>query len=213
MRQQVIEDRDPPAAEGLAPVAADRWAEGDPARLPSAAQWLARTVIEPARGWQLINFGELWQFRELLFFLVWRDVKVRYKQTALGAAWAVLQPALMMVVFTVFFGRMANVPTGGIPYPLFVYAGLLPWTFFATAISSAGNSVVGSERLISKIYFPRLAVPFATVGASVIDFFIAFGLLILLMIYYGRFRQKPACENSMISTQAASELSKSCGRP
>ena len=185
MRQQVIEDRDPPAAEGLAPVAADRWAEGDPARLPSAAQWLARTVIEPARGWQLINFGELWQFRELLFFLVWRDVKVRYKQTVLGAAWAVLQPALMMVVFTVFFGRMANVPTGGIPYPLFVYAGLLPWTFFATAISSAGNSVVGSERLISKIYFPRLAVPFATVGASVIDFFIAFGLLILLMIYYG----------------------------
>ena len=142
------------------------------------------TLIRPAQGWQLINFGELWQFRELLYFLTWRDVKVRYKQTLLGAAWAILQPLLMMVVFTIFFGRMAGVSSGGVPYPLFAYAGLLPWTFFATAIAAAGNSVVGSERLITKIYFPRLAVPFAAVGAAVVDFLIAFGLLIAMMVYY-----------------------------
>ncbi len=142
------------------------------------------TLIRPAQGWQLINFGELWQFRELLYFLTWRDVKVRYKQTLLGAAWAILQPLLMMVVFTIFFGRLAGVSSGGVDYPLFAYAGLLPWTFFATAIAAAGNSVVGSERLITKIYFPRLAVPFASVGAAVVDFLIAFGLLIAMMVYY-----------------------------
>jgi lipopolysaccharide transport system permease protein len=143
------------------------------------------TVIDPPIGWQLINVRELWRFRELVFFLTWRDVKVRYKQTLLGAAWAILQPLLMMVVFTIFFSRMAGVPSGDLPYPLFAYAGLLPWTFFATAITSAGNSVVGSERLITKIYFPRLAIPFAAVGAAVVDFIIAFGLLIAMMIYYG----------------------------
>src|SRR5207248_5123714 len=121
---------------------------------------------DPPTGWQLLNIRELWQFRELLFFLTWRDVKVRYKQTVLGAAWAILQPLLMMVVFTIFFSRMAGVPAGDLPYPLFAFAGLLPWTFFATAVTSAGNSVVGSERLITKIYFPRLAVPFAAVGAA-----------------------------------------------
>src|SRR5207237_8375709 len=140
------------------------------------------TVIRPPRGWQLINVRELWRFRELLYFLTWRDVKVRYKQTVLGAAWAVLQPALMMVVFTIFCGRMAGVPSGDLPYPLFVYAGLLPWTFFATAVANAGNSVVGSERLITKIYFPRLAIPFASVGAAVVDFAVAFGLLVALML-------------------------------
>ena len=145
---------------------------------------LVVTRILPARGWQLINIRELWQFRELIYFLTWRDVKVRYKQTLLGAAWAILQPLLMMVIFTIFFGRMAGVPSGGLPYPLFVYAGLLPWTFFATAIASAGNSVVGSERLITKIYFPRLGVPFAAVGAAVVDFVVAFGLLIAMMAYY-----------------------------
>jgi lipopolysaccharide transport system permease protein len=142
------------------------------------------TRIRPARGWQWINFGELWQFRELIYFLTWRDVKVRYKQTALGAAWAILQPLMMMLVFTIFFGRMAGVSSGDLPYPLFAYAGLLPWTFFATAIAAAGNSVVGSERLITKIFFPRLAVPFAAVGAAVVDFVIAFGLLIAMMAYY-----------------------------
>src|SRR4051812_41368760 len=128
------------------------------------------TTIDPPSGWQLINARELWRYRELLFFLTWRDVKVRYKQTLLGAAWAVLQPVMMMVVFTVFFGRLAKVPAGNLPYPIFVFAGLLPWTFFATAISNAANSVVGSERLITKIYFPRLAIPFAAVGPAVIDF-------------------------------------------
>src|SRR5206468_99530 len=130
----------------------------------AATPLLLVTVIEPPRGWQLINVAELWKFRELLYFLVWRDVKVRYKQTLLGAAWAVLQPAMMMVVFTVFFARMAKVPAGNLPYPIFVYAGLVVWTFFATAIANAANSVVGSERLITKIYFPRLSIPFASVG-------------------------------------------------
>jgi lipopolysaccharide transport system permease protein len=153
-------------------------------RAPDEPAHPAKTVIEPPRGWQLINVRELWQFRELMYFLTWRDVKVRYKQTLLGAAWAVLQPLMMMVVFTIFFGRMAGVPSGDLPYPLFAYSGLLPWTFFATAITAAGNSVVSSERLITKIYFPRLAVPFAAVGAAMVDFVIAFGLLIVMMAYY-----------------------------
>ncbi len=127
----------------------------------------------------------MWQYRELIYILAWRDVKVRYKQTLLGAAWAVLQPGLMMVVFTIFFGRLAHVSSGGVDYSVFVYAGLLPWTFFATAITSAGNSVVGSERLITKVYFPRLAVPFASVGAAVVDSFIACGLLLVLMLCNG----------------------------
>jgi ABC-type polysaccharide/polyol phosphate export systems, permease component len=152
--------------------------------IASAAPGLS-TVIEPAQGWKLINLGELWQFRELVGFLVWRDVKVRYKQTLLGAAWAVLQPAMMMVVFTVFFARLAKLPTGDLPYPLFVYAGLLPWILFSTAISQAASSVVNSERLITKIYFPRLAIPFATIGAAVVDFAIAIILLLALMVYYG----------------------------
>lgn len=143
------------------------------------------TRIIPPHGLQLVNIRELWQFRELIFFLAWRDVKVRYKQTVLGAAWAVLQPALMMVVFTIFFRRMAGVPSGNLPYPLFAYAGLLPWTFFATAITNAGNSVIGSERVITKIYFPRLAIPFASVGAAVVDFVVAFVLLLAMMAYYG----------------------------
>jgi homopolymeric O-antigen transport system permease protein len=143
-----------------------------------------RTVIEPPRGWQLINAAELWRYRELLFFLAWRDVKVRYKQTVLGAAWAILQPAMMMVVFTIFFGRLANVSTGGVPGPLFYLSGLLPWFFFSTAVTSAANSVVGSERLITKIYFPRLAVPFAAVAAAAVDFLVAIGLLALVAIGY-----------------------------
>jgi lipopolysaccharide transport system permease protein len=143
------------------------------------------TRIEPARAWQFINFGELWQARELILILAWRDVKVRYKQTLLGAAWAVLQPGLMMVVFTIFFGRLAHVSSGGVDYSVFVYAGLLPWTLFATAITSAGNSVVGSERLITKVYFPRLAVPLASVGAALVDSVIACGLLLALMLFHG----------------------------
>jgi lipopolysaccharide transport system permease protein len=132
-----------------------------------------------------VNVGELWQFRELVYFLIWRDVKIRYKQTVLGAAWAILQPLMMMVIFTIFFGRMAGLSSGDLPYPLFAFAGLLPWTFFSTAISNANNSVVGSEKLITKIYFPRLAIPFGSVGAAVVDFLIAFGMLLVLMAWYG----------------------------
>ncbi len=156
------------------------------ALLPAPAEEDApATRIRPSQGWQLVNVRELWQFRELIYFFVWRDVKVRYKQTVLGAAWAVLQPLLMMVIFTVFFGRVAGLPSGDLPYPLFAFAGLLPWTFFAAAIANAGNSVVGQERLVSKIYFPRLAIPIATVGAAAVDFLIAFGMLLVLMAYYG----------------------------
>jgi lipopolysaccharide transport system permease protein len=139
------------------------------------------TRITPPRGWQLIDIGELWRYRELLYFFVWRDVKIRYRQTVLGVAWAVLQPLLMMAVFTVFFGRMAGLSSGDIPYPLFALAGLLPWSFFASSLSNAGNSVVMSERLITKIYFPRLAIPFSVVGAAGVDFLIAFGLLLAFM--------------------------------
>ena len=171
------------------PLEAATPAAGEPGPAPSAATAgpapaPAVTRIRPSQGWQWINFGELWQYRELIGFLTWRDVKVRYKQTALSAAWAILQPLLMMAIFTLFFSRMAGMSSGDVPYPLFSYAGLLPWTFFATAITAAGNSVVGSERLITKIYFPRLGVPFAAVGAAVVDFVIAFGLLIAMMAYY-----------------------------
>jgi lipopolysaccharide transport system permease protein len=143
------------------------------------------TVLRPPSGWQFINLRELWQFRELIVQLAWRDVKVRYKQTVLGVAWAVLQPALMMVVFTITFSRMAGLPSGDVEYPVFVYAGLLPWMFFASAITNAGNSVVGSERLITKIYFPRLAIPFAAVFTAGVDFFVALGLLVILKVIYG----------------------------
>jgi lipopolysaccharide transport system permease protein len=142
-------------------------------------------LIRPTSGWPLPSFRELWQFRGLVYFLAWRDVKVRYKQTALGAAWALIQPVMLIVVFTSFLGRIAKVPAGDIPYPLFVCLGVIPWTFFATAITSAGNSVVGSERLVTKVYFPRLAIPIAAVGAAVVDFLIALCLLVCMMFYYG----------------------------
>jgi lipopolysaccharide transport system permease protein len=144
----------------------------------------AEDVIRPPCGWQLINVRELWQFRELLYFLVWRDVKVRYKQTLLGIAWSVLQPAMMMVVFTLFFSRVAGFKDDEVAYPVFVLCGLLPWTFFTSALVAAGNSVVGSERLITKVYFPRLAVPFAAVGAAFVDFLLAFGLLFVVMLIF-----------------------------
>jgi lipopolysaccharide transport system permease protein len=154
-------------------------------RLPPVGTVPPVLVIEPASGWQPINVRELWHFRELIYFLAWRDVKVRYRQTLLGAAWAIVQPLSMMVIFSVFFGRVAAVGHAGVAYPLFVFAGLLAWTLFAATVTSAGNSVVGSERLITKIYFPRLAVPFASVGSALIDFVIAFGMLVLLLLWYG----------------------------
>jgi len=141
-------------------------------------------VIQPSKRWSLLSFSDLWAYRELLFFLTWRDVKVRYKQTALGAAWAILQPLFMMVIFTIFFGRLAGVGSSGIPYPLFALAGLVPWTFFSNAITASGNSLVGSANLITKVYFPRLIVPAAAMLAGLVDFVLAFLLLCLMMVYY-----------------------------
>lgn len=143
-------------------------------------------VIEPRGSLKALDLQEFWAYRELLYFLTWRDVKVRYKQTLLGVAWAVIQPLFTMVIFTFFFGRLAGLDqrTGGVPYPLFAYAGLLPWTFFANALTSSGNSLVGSANLITKVYFPRMIVPTAAVAAGLIDFAIGFLLLIPLMIYY-----------------------------
>jgi lipopolysaccharide transport system permease protein len=143
------------------------------------------TVIEPHPGWKLLDLREMWRYRELLYFLVWRDVKVRYKQTVLGAMWAILQPVTTMVVFSLFFGRLAQMPTGDVPYPLFVFAGLLPWTFFSNAVSGAGGSVVGNQNLVTKVYFPRLFIPMGTIGAVLVDLVIAFGVLIVLMFGYG----------------------------
>ena len=141
-------------------------------------------VIQPSNRWDLLSFKDIWAYRELLFFLTWRDVKVRYKQTALGAAWAILQPLFMMLIFTIFFGRLAGVGSSGIPYPLFALAGLVPWTFFANSITASGNSLVGSANLITKVYFPRLIVPAAAMLAGLVDFLLAFVLLCLLMVYY-----------------------------
>jgi len=143
------------------------------------------TVIQARPGWQIIDLAEAWRYRELLYFLVWRDVKVRYKQTVLGAAWAVLQPFAQMVVLSIFFGRMVELPTSGVPYPLFVFAGLLPWTFFSNAVGSAAGSVVGNQNLITKVYFPRLFIPASAIGVGLVDFCIAFGMLLVLMLYYG----------------------------
>ena len=131
------------------------------------------TVIEPSKGWRAIDLKELWSYRELLWALTARDVKVRYKQTVLGFAWAIIQPVMMMVVFSIFFGQLARMPSDGIPYPIFVYAALLPWTFFANAISASANSLIGSEHLVSKVYFPRLIIPLSSVGAGLVDFVIA----------------------------------------
>ena len=143
-------------------------------------------VIEPSKSWVAINLRDLWAYRELLYFLTWRDVKVRYKQTALGVAWAILQPLLTMLISTLVFGRLGGfgARTEGIPYPIFVYAGLLPWTFFSNAVTTSGNSLVGSANLITKVYFPRMIIPGAAVAAGLVDFFIAFVLLIGLMLYY-----------------------------
>jgi lipopolysaccharide transport system permease protein len=148
------------------------------------AQSLPVRVYRKRRGWIPLDWRELWEFRELLFFLTWRDVMVRYKQTALGAAWAVLQPALTMVIFTLIFGRLAKLPSDGFPYPIFVYAGLLPWTFFANAVSQSSNSLVNSANLITKVYFPRVLVPLATVCAGLVDFACAFLLLAVLLVWY-----------------------------
>jgi lipopolysaccharide transport system permease protein len=158
-------------------------APASPASIDLPAQPLV--TIEPSGRWGVFNLRDLWSYRELLYFLVWRDVKVRYKQTALGVAWAIIQPLFTMLIFTLFFGRLAGVPSDNIPYPVFAYAGLLPWTFFANAVSNSGNSLVGSANLITKVYFPRMIIPAAAVGAGLVDLGISFIVLIPLMIYYG----------------------------
>jgi lipopolysaccharide transport system permease protein len=143
------------------------------------------TVIEPIKGWRSLDLKELWAYRELLLVLTMRDIKVRYKQTVLGFTWAIIQPLMMMVVFSIFLGRLAKMPSDGFPYPIFVYAGLLPWTFFATAVSSAANSLIGSAGLVSKVYFPRLVIPLASIGSGLVDFAVASVVLLALMLFYG----------------------------
>jgi lipopolysaccharide transport system permease protein len=160
--------------------------ESAPLQMPeTAAPEQPLVVIEPSRSWLALDLASLWAYRELLYFLTWRDVKVRYKQTALGVAWAVLQPLFTMLIFSLFFGRLAGIPSDGAPYPLFAFAGLLPWVFFSNAVSNSGNSLVGSANLITKVYFPRLLVPGAAVGAGLVDLLLGFALLALLMVYYG----------------------------
>lgn len=142
-------------------------------------------TIQPSKKWVAINLRDLWAYRDLLYFLTWRDVKVRYKQTALGALWAIIQPLFTMLIFWLFFGRLAGMPSDGIAYPLFALAGLIPWTFFANAITNSGNSLVGSANLITKVYFPRMIIPCASVGAGLIDLAIAFGLMAVMMLWFG----------------------------
>ena len=140
--------------------------------------------LRPSRGWSALNLRELWRYRELIYFLIWRDVKVRYKQTALGASWAIIQPFVTMVVFTIFFGRLAKVPHEDIPYPLFSYTALLPWGLFSKALTDTGRSLVAHRAMITKVYFPRLAIPLASVLSGLVDFAIAFTVLIGIILYY-----------------------------
>jgi lipopolysaccharide transport system permease protein len=142
------------------------------------------TIIEPPGSWRALDLKELWAYRELAWVLTMRDVKVRYKQTVLGFAWAIIQPVMLMVVFSIFFGRLAQMPSDGIPYPIFVYAALLPWSFFQTSVGSSASSVVGSSHLISKVYFPRLIIPLSSIGSALVDFLVAAAILLVLMIYY-----------------------------
>jgi len=149
---------------------------------PSA---LTTLRIAPSKGWVSLRLHELWEYRELLYFLVWRDIKVRYKQTALGASWAIIQPVFTMLVFSLFFGHLGKIPSDGIPYPIFSFAALVPWTFFANGLGQSSNSLVGNANLITKIYFPRLIVPLASVFSGIVDFLLAFVVLLGMMLYYG----------------------------
>lgn len=158
---------------------------GEPVELTPPSKKTDIIYIRPARGWASLGLGEVWEYRDLLYFLTWRDIKVRYKQTALGAVWAIIQPVFTMVIFSLFFGRLAKVPSDGIPYPLFAFAALVPWTFFANALTQSSNSLVGSANLIKKVYFPRLAIPLSSVLSSAIDFALAFSILLLMQAFYG----------------------------
>lgn len=142
-------------------------------------------IIHPPRGWEGLGVRDLWRYRELIYFLTWRDVKVRYKQTVLGATWAILQPVLTMLIFSIIFGELARLPSEGIPYPIFTYTALLPWQLFAFALLNSSNSLVGSQNLVSKVYFPRLVIPIASVLPALVDFAISFLVLAGMMLYYG----------------------------
>jgi len=150
----------------------------------TAAPAVPHIRVQPSKGWLELKLGEVWKYRELLYFLVWRDLKVRYKQTVLGAVWAILQPFLTMLVFSLFFGRLAKMPSEGVPYPIFVYAALVPWTFFSSGLTRGSDSLVGSADLVKKVYFPRLAMPIARVTAGLVDFVLAFIVLLGMMAYY-----------------------------
>jgi lipopolysaccharide transport system permease protein len=152
---------------------------------PVSVANVPRVRIQSSKGWVSLNLGELWEYKELFFFLTWRDIKVRYKQTVLGAAWAIIQPFLTMVIFSLFFGRLAKVPSDGVPYPIFCYAALVPWTFFAYGLTHASNSLVQSANMLKKVYFPRLALPISTVMAGLLDFVLAFIVLLGMMTYFG----------------------------
>lgn len=186
--------------QGDAPVGDDRSAASlVGARISSVRESIARVpkaaakgesapqtiVIEPRKGWLAIDLDEIWRHRGLLRVLMERDIKVRYKQTILGFAWALLQPFMMMVVFSIFFGKFAKMPSDGLPYPVFVYAALLPWVFFANSITNASQSLINSSALVSKVYFPRILIPLASIGATLLDFVIASSILLLMMVYYG----------------------------
>jgi lipopolysaccharide transport system permease protein len=150
---------------------------------PLLAKTPVLRITPPARWW-VLPFGELWNYRELLYFFVWRDIKIRYKQTAIGAAWAVLQPFLTMLIFTLFFGKLAHIPSEGLPYPILSYSGLLPWTYFAASLQTATNTIVENQRLITKVYFPRLTLPLSSVLSGLVDFGISFLMFTAMMIYY-----------------------------
>lgn len=150
-----------------------------------AANLSPTVVIEPASGWSALRLDEVWRYRELLYFLTWRDIKLRYKQTVIGAAWAIIQPLVTMVIFSVIFGQLVGVPSDGVPYPVFAYAGLVPWTFFSLSLTQAGMSLVRDANLISRVYFPRLVAPLATILSGLVDFAVAFAVLLGLMVFYG----------------------------
>jgi len=151
---------------------------------PATPRKLPVVVINPSRGWVSLRLRDLWEYRELLYFLAWRDIKVRYKQTVLGAAWAIIQPLSTMVVFSIFFGKLGKIPSDGLPYPIFAFVALLPWQLFSHSLTHSSQSLVGEARLITKVYFPRLIIPISSVLAGLVDFVVAFGILLVLMFYY-----------------------------
>jgi lipopolysaccharide transport system permease protein len=180
MSQEVTETGQGGSAAGAVSCRADR-----PSGTDEGKDRVSFRRIEGSKGRVTVDWRELWQYRELLYFLIWRDIKVRYKQTVLGASWAIIQPFFTMVVFSLFFGKLAKVPSDGIPYPIFSYAAMVPWMFFSNGLNLSSNSLVGSSNLITKVYFPRLTIPLATVLSGVVDFALAFTVLIGMMLFYG----------------------------